>query len=83
MSHPHVFRVTRVTHFVARWGIEPQTIHLKGERFNHCATDLARQEGRNERKKVGKKEEKKGMKESLETKPGKKCGKEKIGGKER
>ena len=27
--------------FVARRGIEPQTIHLKGEHFNHCATDLA------------------------------------------
>ena len=36
-----MFRVTRATHFVARRRIEPQTIHLKGERFNHCATDLA------------------------------------------
>ena len=41
LSHPHVFRVTRATHFVARRGIEPQTIRLQGERFNHCAIDLA------------------------------------------
>ena len=33
--------MTRATHFVARRGIEPQTIYMKGERFNHCATDLA------------------------------------------
>ena len=41
MSHPHVFRVTRATNFVAKWGIEPQIIRMKGERFSHCATDLA------------------------------------------
>ena len=40
LSHPHIFRVTRAPCFVARWGIEPQTIRLKGECFNHCATDL-------------------------------------------
>ena len=51
MSHPHVFRVTRATHFVARQGTEPQTIRLRGECFNHCATDLAMErEGERERK---------------------------------
>ena len=36
--------MTRVTYFVARRGIEPvepQAIHLQGERFDHCAIDLA------------------------------------------
>ena len=33
--HPHIFRVIRATLFVARWGIEPLIINLKGERFNH------------------------------------------------
>ena len=50
MSHPHVFRVTRATHFVARRGIEPQTIRLKGERFDHCATGLAQKSGDKEGK---------------------------------
>ena len=35
MSHPHVLRVTRATHFVARRGIEAHTIRLECERFNH------------------------------------------------
>ena len=41
MSNPHIYIATRVNCFVARWGIEPQTIRLKGKRFNHYATDLA------------------------------------------
>ena len=41
LSHPHVFRMTRATCFVARRWNEPQTIRLKGERFYHCTTDLA------------------------------------------
>ena len=41
LSHPHIFRVSRTNHIVARQDIEPQTVLLKGERFNYCATDLA------------------------------------------
>ena len=40
--------------------------------FNHCGTDLAIQEGKNERKKIRKKERQIGMKESQERNVGRK-----------
>ena len=33
VSNPHIFRATRVTCFVVRWGIKPQTTHLRSEHF--------------------------------------------------
>ena len=41
--------MTWATHFVARQGIEPQTIRLQGECFNHCDIDLAATDNRTPR----------------------------------